>query len=112
MLNLEYLKQLLVVSVALSSITCIFIQKTKKHFKKSKFITLYSFAVNMLIGYLFCMSFTSISFPISLWVGLFSFLGADTIFKTLEGKLASYTDIVSNEYISVKKANLIETEDK
>lgn len=112
MLKLEYLKQVLVVAIALSTITCIFIQKTKKHFKKSKFITLYSLIVNMLIGYFFCMTFTDICFPISLWVGLFSFLGADTIFKALEGKLASYTDIVSNQFISVKKENLIETSDK
>lgn len=112
MLKLELLQQLLVIAIALSTVTCAFIQKTKKFFKSNKCLCKYSFIVNMVIGILFCISFTTVDFPTSLWVGLFSFLGADTIFKTLEGKLASHKDIVSNELIYVKKENLIETEDK
>ena len=42
-----------------------------------------------------CLTFTEVSVVNSLWVGLFSFLGADTLYKSLEGKLASFKDIVN-----------------
>ncbi len=112
MLNLDYLQKILVISIALSAITCTFIQKTKKHFKKSKLITLYSFVVNIVIGLLFCITFTNITFPTSLWVGLFSFLGADTIYKTLEGKLAPYSEIVAKKVKTIPEENIINKEEK
>lgn len=110
MLNLDFLKSLLVISIALSVITCAFIQKTKALFKCSKCLPIYSFIVNMLVGIIFCLTFTEISFPTSLWVGLFSFLGADSLYKSLEGKLASYTDIINKNTITIPKENIINKE--
>lgn len=111
MLNLNFLQKILAISVTLSAITCTFVQKTKKHFKKSKFITLYSLIVNIIIGYLFCITFTDITFPTSLWVGLFSFLGADTIYKTLEGKIAPYSKITAKkEEEIIPEENIINKE--
>ena len=52
------------------------------------------FIVNILFGYFFSMTFASIDYVMSLWVGLFSFIGADTIYRNLEGKLSSYSDLV------------------
>ena len=112
MLNLDYLKDLLIVSIALSVITCAFIQKTKGYFTCSKCLPIYSFFVNMLVGIIFCISFTEITFPTSLWVGLFSFIGADSLYKTLEGKLASYTDIINRNKVTISKENIINEEDK
>ncbi len=109
MLKLTLLQQMLVVAIALSTITCAFVQKTKKHFKCSNCLCIYSFFVNMICGVLFCFSFTTVAFPESLWVGFFSFIGADTIYKSLEGKLASYSDLVSSNTITISKDNIIET---
>jgi len=99
MLKLDYLKELLLLSIALSTITCAIIQKTKSCFKTSKYICIYSFVVNIVIGIIFCITFTKINFPNSLWIGLFSFIGADTIYKSLEGKLLSYSDITGKKII-------------
>lgn len=110
MLNLDLLRQMLVIAIALSTITCAFIQKTKVKFKKSTCLCIYSLILNLLLGILFCNSFTNVSFPASLWVGLFSFIGADTIYKSLEGKLASHSDIIKKNIIEVPKENLIETD--
>ena len=112
MLDINYLKELLIISIALSAITCTLIQKTKGFLKSSKFITLYSFIINMGIGILFCLSFTKIVFPNYLWIGFFSFLGADSIYKSLEGKISSYSDIVSKKSISINEDNIINKEDK
>ncbi len=109
MLKLSLLQQMLVVSIAMSTITCAFIQKTKKYFKCSNCLSIYSLIVNMVFGLVFCITFTNINFPESLWVGLFSFIGADTIYKSLEGKIASYRDIINKNVIEVAKENLIET---
>lgn len=111
MLNLEYLQKVIIISIALSVITCAFIQKTKIIFKSSKYLTAYSFLVNISIGSIFCITFTNIKFPISLWVGFFSFLGADTIYKTLEGKMNSYKDIISNKDINIPIEKIINKED-
>ncbi len=112
MLNIDYLKELLIISITLSIITCTFIQKTKFLFKSSKWISFYSFIVNLIIGMIFCMTFTNITFPNSLWIGLFSFLGADSIYKTLEGKLSSYTEIVEDKTVKISKENIINKEDE
>ena len=112
MLDINYLKELLIISIALSAITCTLIRKTKGFLKSSKFITLYSFIINMGIGILFCLSFTKIVFPNYLWIGFFSFLGADSIYKSLEGKISSYSDIVSKKSISINEDNIINKEDK
>ncbi len=97
MLKLNLLQELLITSVALSAVTCAFVQKTKKFFKSSKYLMFYNLLVNMIVGLIFCKSFSSVKFPESLWVGLFSFLGADTIYKTLEGKLCSFDDLRNNK---------------
>lgn len=112
MLKLEYLQELFVCAIALSVITCAFIQKTKSCFKKSKYISIYSLFINMVVGVIFCMTFTDISFPTSLWIGFFSFLGADTLFKSLEGKLASHTALINKKTISIPKKNIINEEAK
>ena len=90
MLNWSLLQSILIIAIACSSITVIFIQKTKKFCGDSKQISVYSLIVNVVLGFLFSQTFSDISYVNSLWVGLFSFLGADTIYKSLEGKLSSY----------------------
>ena len=92
-LNWDMLQELLIVAIACSTVTVAFIQKTKRFCKKKKWVTSYSFFVNMVLGFLFSKTFTSLSNIQSLWVGLFSFIGADTIYRTLEGKLTTYTEL-------------------
>lgn len=92
-LNWDMLQELLIVAIACSTVTVAFIQKTKKFCKKKKWVTSYSFLVNMVLGFLFSKTFTSLSNIQSLWVGFFSFIGADTIYRNLEGKLTTYTEL-------------------
>jgi hypothetical protein len=96
MINLEFVRELIVIGTFLSTITCTLVQKTKIIFHSSKYLSLYSFVINIIIGLLFSYSFTKIVFPYNLWIGLFSFLGSDTFYKAFEGKLSSYSDLVNN----------------
>ena len=112
MLRLEYLQELLISAIALSTITCSFIQKIKACFKTSKYLSHFSFIINMLLGIIFSYTFTDISLPNSLWVGFFSFIGADTIYKALEGKLASHSDIISKNSVTILKSDIINSEEE
>ena len=106
MLNNELLMQLVVIAITLSCVTTAFIQKTKGMFKTSKYIALYSFVVNMGLAIPFCLSFTKANLFQSVWVGLFSFIGADSLYKALEGKLKSYTDIVKEKVIEIERDDI------
>ena len=112
MFNIDYLKKLLIISIALSVITCTFIQKTKILLNDSKYISIYSLIINLVTSVIFCISFTEINFPNSLWIGLFSYLGADSMYKSLEGKISSYSDLINRKTIEIKKENIINKEDE
>ena len=60
-LNWDMLQELLIVAIACSTVTVAFIQKTKRFCKKKKWVTSYSFFVNMVLGFLFSKTFTSLS---------------------------------------------------
>lgn len=95
MFDWEKLKNILIIAIACSTVTLAFIQKTKKVCKTNNCITCYSLIINLIIGLVFSLSFSDISVWESIWVGLFSFIGADTLYQNLEGKLSSYSDLVS-----------------
>lgn len=97
MLDIELLQELLIIAIALSVVTCSFIQKTKGIFKKSKWINPYSLVVNVAFGVAFCLSFTELDIINGLWVGLFSYIGADTLYKSLEGKLKPYSELIGKK---------------
>lgn len=111
MLNIELLKSLLTISIALSAITCTIVQKTKDKFKKSKILPIYSLIINLLLGIVFCQTFTDVSFPKSIWVGLFSFIGADSIYKMLEGKISTHTQLRQKDEVKIPRENIINGED-
>lgn len=111
MFNIDLLKEFLLISIVLSTITCAVIQKTKGFLPNSKIIIIYSFLINVITGIVFCFTFTNLSFINSLWIGFFSFIGADSIYKTLEGKISSYQEILNRKSISIKKENIINEED-
>ena len=92
-MNNNLYQQLLTTSIILSTITCTFIQKTKGLFKTNKYLIIYSLIVNIIFSIIFCYSFTNLKIPKCLWTGLFSFIGADTIYKSLEGRLSTHRDI-------------------
>lgn len=97
MLDITLLQELLIIAIAASVIAVAFIQKTKGMFKKSKWINPYSLVVNMVLGIVFCLTYTDVGVVNGLWVGLFSYIGADTLYKSLEGKLASFKDIAEKK---------------
>ncbi len=88
-MNIELIKQVLIVGIASGIVSTGIVQKIKEgfKFKSSKKIILLSFITSMIVGPLFSLSFTDLTIINSLWVGIVTFLGADTIYKAFEDKI-------------------------
>lgn len=105
-MNIDLIKSLLIISIASSIISTTFVQKIKgmSIVKCSNCLIYLSFLVSMYFGIVFTLSFTSYGFIDSLWVGLFSFIGADTIYKSFEDKVfSSYSSI--NNIVEINRDN-------
>ena len=109
-MNIELIKSLLIVAISSSIISTAFIQKVKNTSMVtcSNCIIYISFVVSFVIGILFTYSFTEYTIINALWVGLFSFLGADSIYKAFEDKIfTSYssmkTEFEETEVIDIER---------
>jgi len=105
MLNMTLIKNILIIALSSSIISTSLIQKLKEGCKSKKYLLIKSFTLSMTIGILFTISFTKINFLYSLWVGLISFIGADTIYKAFEDK-------IFDSFSSLKNVIYIERDDK
>lgn len=107
-MKLDLIKNVLVVAVASSIITTTLVQKIKEglSFKNSKKIIIVSFVISMIIGTLFSITFSELGFVNALWVGLVSFIGADTIYKTFEDKIfTKFSDIDNSKNITIDRSD-------
>ena len=95
-MNIELIREILMVSIGSSIFSTALIQKVKEH-KIAKFLLFYiSFVVSIGVGILFSLSFTNLSFINSIWVGFVTWIGADTIYKSFEDKLFSSYKTIEN----------------
>ena len=91
-MNIELIKSLLVIGSVSSVLSTAFVQK----FKSVSIVKCSSCLIYMLFGIVFTLSFTDYDIINAAWVGLFSFLGADSLYKVFEDKLfKSYSSINS-----------------
>lgn len=86
-MELELIKQILIISIAASIISTATIQKIKEQLKSKKWLFFVSLISSIGIGIAFALSFTELSLINSIWVGLITWLGADAIYKSFEDKI-------------------------
>lgn len=93
-MNLEIIKQILIVSIAASIVSTATIQKIKEQLKSKKWLFFVSLISSIGIGIAFALSFTELSLINSIWVGLITWIGADAIYKSFEDKIfKKFSDI-------------------
>lgn len=93
-MDLEIIKQILIVSIAASIVSTATIQKVKEQLKSKKWLFFASLISSIVIGITFALSFTELSLINSIWVGLITWLGADAIYKSFEDKIfKKFSDI-------------------
>lgn len=106
-MNLEIIKQILIVSIAASIVSTATIQKIKEQLKSKKWLFFTSLISSIIIGITFALSFTELSIINSIWVGLIIWIGADAIYKSFEDKIfKKFSDI--EQIIEIKRDDLNE----
>lgn len=104
-MNIDLIKQILIVSIASSIISTATIQKIKEQLKTKKWLFLISAISSTIIGILFSLSFTELSIVNSIWVGLITFVGADSIYKAFEDKIFKSFKEIEN-VVEIKRSDL------
>ena len=106
-MDIDLLTEILIIAMTNSTITCAFIQKTKAKISK-KWLISYTLVVNMVFGAFFTLTFTNSSILHGIWVGVFSFIGADVLYQSLEGKIKSYSDLVpkKEEVVEIPRGDI------
>lgn len=104
-MNLEIIKQILIVSITASIVSTATIQKIKEQLKSKKWLFFVSLISSIVIGITFALSFTELSLINSVWVGLITWIGADVIYKSFEDKIfKKFSDI--EQIIEIKRDDL------
>jgi hypothetical protein len=104
------LLDLLVISITFSIILMALIQKIKSLslINKSWQVWLLNLIFSFSLGIPFSMTFYDISLPNSIWVGLFSFIGASTIYEALKNQnIITYKPSSISDTITISKDNEI-----
>lgn len=106
-MELELIKQILIVSIAASIVSTATIQKIKEQLKSKKWLFFSGLISSVTIGITFALSFTELSLIDSIWVGLITWIGADAIYRSFEDKIfKKYSDI--ENIIEIKRDDLDE----
>ena len=106
-MDIELIKQILVIAMASSIISTAIIQKIKEQLKHKKWLFLASFLVSNVIGTFFSLNFSELSLINSIWVGIVTWVGADSIYKAFEDKIfKSYSDIDNSKTITIERDDI------
>ncbi len=96
-MDIQKILTMLEIAAITGAMTTLFVQKIKCHviMEKPCVVVLISFVVSMALGILFSITFYNLSLVYSLWVGLFTFVGAEAIYKVLKDvlKLKTISDL-------------------
>lgn len=106
----DLLIKVLLISITFSVIEMAFIQKIKSlsMIKKSWQVILINLISCFFLGTTFSMWFFELNLINSLWVALFSFIGAPTIYEALKKQnIINYNPKSLNETITISKENEI-----
>lgn len=93
-MNLDLIKQILIIGISASIFSTAIIQKIKEQLKSKKWLFYVSLIVSIGIGIFFTFTFTELSILYAIWVGITTWVGADLIYKSFEDKIfKKFSDI-------------------
>lgn len=106
----DLLIEILMISVTFSIFQMALVQKVKtlSIFKKDWQVILFNFVSSFIFGTLFSIWFFELNLYNGLWVSLFGFIGAPTIYEMLKKQnIINYTPKSLNDSITISKENEI-----
>ena len=107
-MDLDLIKQILVVAMASSIVSTATIQKVKGILKNKTLLYVLALVISVAIGTLFALSFSNLEIKNALWVGLITWVGADAIYQAFEDKIfTSFSDMNSVNEIDIDRDDLV-----
>ena len=100
-MNTTLLIEQLTVAIMVSAVSVVAIQKVKVWFP-AKFIEVLSGVVSITLGVLMSRYYAGYDWIACAWVGFYSLIGAEAIYKLLAEKLQTYTEKVDEAKEEVK----------
>ena len=101
-MNLELLKQILIVGISASIFSTAIIQKIKEQLKSKKWLFFISLVISIGIGIFFTLTFAELDIIGAFWVGISTWVGSDTIYRAFEDKIfKKFSDI--NNITEIKR---------
>lgn len=86
-MELDLLKEILIVGIGASIFSTATIQKIKEMLKSKKWLYFIAIIISFGIGICFALCFSDLEIVNALWVGLCTWVGADALYKTFEEKI-------------------------
>lgn len=101
--NIRFLIEILIVAIFAEVISLQTVQMVKALIPK-QFIKIFALVFNIVLGVLMVWQFTNQVWFIGLWVGFFSWIGAELLYKSLEKgiRLAGHTELTYDQRIEDK----------
>ena len=107
-MDLDLIKQILVVAMSSSIISTATIQKIKVALKNKTLLYILAFVISFAIGMLFALSFSNLDLKCSAWVGLVTWVGADAIYQAFEDKIfSSFSDMNTTNEIDIDRDDIV-----
>ena len=107
-MDLDLIKQILVVAMASSIVSTATIQKVKGALKNKTLLYVLALVISFAIGTLFALSFSNLDIKNALWVGLITWVGADAIYQAFEDKIfTSFSDMNSNNEVNIDRDDVV-----
>ena len=101
-MDLELLKQILIVGISASIFSTAIIQKIKEQLKSKKWLFFISLVISIGIGIFFTLTFAELDIIDAFWVGISTWVGSDTIYRAFEDKIfKKFSDI--NNITEIKR---------
>lgn len=106
-MKLDLIKQILIIAIASSIVSTATIQKVKEILTNKTILYIASFVVSLVIGILFSLSFSDLDLTDSIWVGVFTWVGADALYKAFENKIfTSFSDMNKDDTTLIERDDL------
>lgn len=105
MLDVDLLKQVLIISIASGCMTTLSVQKVKESLNNKKLLLPIGLVISIILGTLFAKTFSDAGWIYCLWAGFFTWIDADLLYKALEDK-------VFTKFSNIKQVTTIERENE
>lgn len=107
-MNTTLLLEQLTVAVVVSAVVVPTVQRVKGWFPSARWVEAFSALVAVLLGFIMSKYYAGYDTAASAWVGFYSLIGAETVYRLVHEKVKTFTEIKENEPSVITGINIEE----